>query len=143
MKRVALLLPLLMALFVTACTRAEETRPATVEPTPSPERATEMPTSTVTEPPPSPSPTVEDTPLPDPTETRSEPSPPDMLFESPEYGIQTFLWWWLDEGDLAKTQDLGFGWVKQSFAWRDIERRGGPGHIGSRTNPGNQEESSA
>ena len=33
------------------------------------------------------------------------------------------MWWRPDiaERDLAFTQDLGFGWVKQSFAWRDIE----------------------
>jgi polysaccharide biosynthesis protein PslG len=45
------------------------------------------------------------------------------FFASPEYGIHTFLWWRpeIARRDLALVQDLGFGWVKQSFAWRDIE----------------------
>jgi GH35 family endo-1,4-beta-xylanase len=33
------------------------------------------------------------------------------------------MWWRPDiaRRDLNRVQDLGFGWVKQSFAWRDIE----------------------
>lgn len=121
MSRAAPLLPLLLALLMAACTQAEETRPATDTSVPTQEPATDIPTSTVTEPPPSPSPTTEDTPSPGPTETKTEFEPAATLFDSPEYGIQTFLWWWLAEEDLAMTQDLGFEWVKQSFAWRDIE----------------------
>ena len=47
----------------------------------------------------------------------------DPLFVSPEYGVQLFMWWKPDIGqrDLAFTKEMGFGWVKQSFAWRDIE----------------------
>jgi hypothetical protein len=47
----------------------------------------------------------------------------DPYFSSPEYGIQAFMWWRPDiaRRDLNRVQDLGFGWVKQSFAWRDIE----------------------
>jgi hypothetical protein len=45
------------------------------------------------------------------------------LFDSPEYGVQAFMWWRpeIAQRDLGLVQDLGFGWVKQSFAWRDIE----------------------
>ena len=37
--------------------------------------------------------------------------------------MQTFLWWNLEhaERDLDLVKDMGFGWVKQGFAWRDIE----------------------
>lgn len=44
-------------------------------------------------------------------------------FNSPEYGIQAFLWWKPDiaQRDLGLINDMGFGWVKQTFAWRDIE----------------------
>lgn len=46
-----------------------------------------------------------------------------QLFESPEYGVQTFMWWQPDliEPDLAVVDKMGFGWVKQKFAWREIE----------------------
>ncbi|MBI4769995.1 MAG: hypothetical protein HY784_06165 [Chloroflexi bacterium] len=46
---------------------------------------------------------------------------------SPEYGIQAFLWWHVDttgERDLRRVSELGFGWVKQVFAWRDLEGGG-------------------
>jgi hypothetical protein len=49
-------------------------------------------------------------------------------FASPAYGVHLAQWWHLDalEHDLGLVQDLGFGWVKQNFAWRDIEKeRGG------------------
>ncbi|MCB0027893.1 MAG: cellulase family glycosylhydrolase [Anaerolineales bacterium] len=47
----------------------------------------------------------------------------DTYFASPEYGVQTFLWWRPDiaQRDLALVDEMGFGWVKQHFAWRDIE----------------------
>lgn len=46
-----------------------------------------------------------------------------LPFQSPEYGVQTFLWWKADNTgrELGQVQDMGFDWVKQSFAWRDIE----------------------
>jgi hypothetical protein len=42
---------------------------------------------------------------------------------SPEYGIQAFLWWRPEvaDRDLDLVKDGGFGWVKQYFAWQDIE----------------------
>lgn len=44
-------------------------------------------------------------------------------FDSPEYGVQAFMWWRPDliQRNLELVQELGFGWVKHSFAWRDIE----------------------
>jgi hypothetical protein len=53
----------------------------------------------------------------------TSPEPADGPFSSPEYGVQAFLWWdqKLSKRDVALVQELGFGWVKQSFAWRDIE----------------------
>jgi hypothetical protein len=45
------------------------------------------------------------------------------LFESPEFGVQAFLWWKPDiaQRDIALIQDMEVNWVKQAFAWRDIE----------------------
>ncbi len=42
---------------------------------------------------------------------------------SPSYSIQVFMWWRIDIAarDLDLVNDMGFGWVKQRFAWRDIE----------------------
>jgi len=42
---------------------------------------------------------------------------------SPEYGIQAFLYWQWEaaDRDIKLIQDMGFTWVKQSIAWRDIE----------------------
>ena len=42
---------------------------------------------------------------------------------SPEYAIQAFLWWKpeIAKRDLTLVQQMGFTWVKQNFAWRDIE----------------------
>jgi hypothetical protein len=45
--------------------------------------------------------------------------------ESPEYGVHGFLWWRPEtaERDLRLASEMGFTWVKQLFAWRDIELR--------------------
>ena len=55
----------------------------------------------------------------------SEPiRPPGQLFNSPEYGVHLSQWWHVDDilpRDLELVQEMGFGWVKQVFAWRDIE----------------------
>lgn len=49
--------------------------------------------------------------------------PVQMLFQSPAYGVHAFLWWKpeIAQRDLALVNEMGFGWVKQGFAWRDIE----------------------
>ena len=43
---------------------------------------------------------------------------------SPEYGIQAFLWWHVDNKtawrDANLVQDLGFGWIKQEFLWAEM-----------------------
>lgn len=46
-----------------------------------------------------------------------------QLFDSPAYGIHTLMWWKPDQmnRDLQFAQDMGFGWVKQKFPWREIE----------------------
>jgi hypothetical protein len=61
------------------------------------------------------------TPLPRPTPT----SWPRARMKSPEYGIQAFLWWKpeITKRDLTLVQQMGFTWVKQNFAWRDIEKQ--------------------
>ncbi len=43
--------------------------------------------------------------------------------QSPEYGMQAFLWWRPETAhrDLGLIRDAGFSWVKQNFGWRDIE----------------------
>lgn len=58
--------------------------------------------------------------VPTPEPTR----PPGQLFNSPEYGVHLSQWWHVDDvlpRDLELVQEMGFGWVKQAFAWRDIE----------------------
>jgi len=59
------------------------------------------------------------TPTPAPTPT----SWPRTRLASPEYGIQAFLYWNWEAADraLLLIQDMGFKWVKQAVAWRDVE----------------------
>ncbi len=42
---------------------------------------------------------------------------------SPEYGMQAFMWWRPEVAsrDAQVIREAGFGWVKLSFGWRDIE----------------------
>jgi hypothetical protein len=51
------------------------------------------------------------------------PTPLPTHLKSPEYGIQAFLWWKpeITKRDLTLVQQMGFTWVKQNIAWRDIE----------------------
>ncbi|UCG25076.1 MAG: hypothetical protein JSW55_03520 [Chloroflexota bacterium] len=130
MKRVILLLSLFLVMSLVACGSGDEVEPTVAdlvpvdESGPANETATDTPAPPPTEPPPGPSAVpATDTPAVEPTATEVKADPAGNLFASPEYGVQTFMWWRLDlaERDLALTQDLGFGWVKQSFAWRDIE----------------------
>jgi hypothetical protein len=46
-----------------------------------------------------------------------------LKMNSPEYGAQAFLWWRPEtaDRDLGLMRDAGLTWVKQQFAWRDIE----------------------
>jgi len=88
----------------------EATQPATTPPveTPSPSPAPPNATSV-----PSPGPTPRPTALP-------------ATMSSPDFGIQAFLWWQpeIAHRDLGLIRDAGFTWVKQWFAWRDIEGAG-------------------
>ena len=50
--------------------------------------------------------------------------------DGPLYGIQTFLWWYVDNKtawrDADLVQGLGFGWLKEQFSWSAISgSRGG------------------
>ena len=46
--------------------------------------------------------------------------------KSPDYGMQAFLWWRPEvaQRDLEMIREAEFGWVKQGFAWREIEGTG-------------------
>jgi hypothetical protein len=46
-----------------------------------------------------------------------------VTMSSPDYGMQVFLFWQeeIADRDLQLVQDAGFRWVKQEFAWREIE----------------------
>ena len=45
---------------------------------------------------------------------------------SPDYGVQTFLWWQPEvaDRDLQLSKDAGFTWVKQLVSWQDVEGAG-------------------
>lgn len=143
---------LLIALLLAACggSQAEPTPTPTKTPTPlspaQPAVVTEAPTNpplpaTATPVPPTntplpptdtPSPPT-DTPAP-PTDTPEPPTPTpepepasgpvEML--SPDFGAQAFLWWRpeIADRDLTLMANAGFRWVKQWFAWKDIEGAG-------------------
>jgi len=95
---------------------------------------TPTPTATFTQPPqetPTLVPTATPTSIPPatptnipPATTAAPPSPtPLPVMTSPDYGIQAFLWWREEVAtrDLGLIRDMGFRWVKQVFAWSDIE----------------------
>jgi hypothetical protein len=52
---------------------------------------------------------------------------PLLHVQSPEYGIEAFLWWHTESDDFIGTRDadlvraMGFQWIKQQVGWRDIE----------------------
>ncbi len=89
----------------------------TAEPVASPSTAAPEPTE-------EPGGTATNTPAP-PTST-PRPSSPPATMASPDFGIQAFLWWRPEVAhrDLGLIRDAGFTWVKQWFAWRDIEGKG-------------------
>ena len=101
--------------------QATATAQAQAVPTTAPTATRVAPTVTPTatsEPTVAPSPT--DLPSATPTPTREQ-GPAAMT--SPDYGIQAFLWWRPEVAsrDLGLIRDMGFRWVKQVFAWADIE----------------------
>jgi hypothetical protein len=64
-----------------------------------------------------------------------ESSPAPTVMTSPDYGMQVFLFWRTEvaDRDLGLVKEAGFRWVKQEFAWREIEGAG-PG-VFNWTNP--------
>lgn len=62
---------------------------------------------------------------PQPAETQiSQAVPKDPYYmSSPDYSIHAFLFWRAEvaDRDLGLIKDAGFRWVKQEFAWREIE----------------------
>jgi polysaccharide biosynthesis protein PslG len=129
---------LVTLLLLTACPPGEEpaqepTPPAatvtlapTFTPVPAPEATPEAtPTPEDVE-----EPVVEATPTTEPVEATPTVAPEeptvDGLFDSPEYGVQAFMWWRPEvaDRDLNLVRDMGFNWVKQDFAWREIEGAG-------------------
>lgn len=87
--------------------------------TPTPPSQT--PTNTPAPPTLTPTPRPPDTLTPTVTPTPRLPKP--LRMNSPEYGMQAFLWWRPEvaDRDLRLIKEAGFGWVKQGFGWRDIE----------------------
>jgi polysaccharide biosynthesis protein PslG len=49
--------------------------------------------------------------------------PVDQLLPSPAPAVHVSLWWneEIAHRDMGLVQDMGFHWIKQPFAWRDIE----------------------
>ena len=122
----------ILALFIIpflfiSCRQDQE--PPTAEATVTKTESTTAPTTSVQET--TQTPTADNTEIPTAETTAPSPTPSDvpletdleMPFNSPEYGVQAFLWWRPDlaQRDLNLVQSMDFGWVKQSFAWRDIE----------------------
>lgn len=58
-----------------------------------------------------------------------------VTMTSPDYGMQVFLFWKgeIADRDLQLVKDAGFRWVKQEFAWREIEGAGKGAFDWSRT----------
>ncbi|MCB0112790.1 MAG: cellulase family glycosylhydrolase, partial [Caldilineaceae bacterium] len=71
--------------------------------------------------PPTPTPTPLPSPTVTPTPTTQHAPPAEM--SSPDFGVNAFLWWRpeIADRDLGLIEDAGFRWVRQSFAWEDIE----------------------
>ena len=57
------------------------------------------------------------------TPESSATSYPRVRLQSPGYGFEAYLWWKpeIATRDLGLIRGAGFQWVKQTFAWRDIE----------------------
>jgi hypothetical protein len=114
----------------SAPTVAPTAPPPTANPTAAP--ATAAPVTVAPSASPSPRPTAGPSPTtipPSPTTRPPAPTPvvsADALMTSPDFGIQAFLWWRAEiaDRDLQLARDAGFHWVKQYFAWQDIEGAG-------------------
>lgn len=62
-------------------------------------------------------------PLPSATPVPTIPPPKPMRMNSPEYGMQAFLWYRPEVAsrDMGMIKEAGFTWVKQGIGWRDVE----------------------
>jgi hypothetical protein len=80
--------------------------------TPVPPTATAVPTDT-------PAPTATSAPTATPKPTKASAT----RLNSPEYGMQVFGWWRpeVSDRDMGYVRDAGFTWIKQIFAWYDVE----------------------
>lgn len=105
--------------------------PATTEvqpPAESPDQPTAQPTTEASnDQPPAESPAPTEEPQPPaqaPAEIPINTSPVTMT--SPDYSMQVFLFWQAEiaDRDLKLVEDAGFRWVKQEFAWRELEGAG-------------------
>ncbi len=129
-------LVLLATLGAVACTSAS---PATDAPAPSPERAASpTPSPTPIASPATPAGTAGSPPGGEPVTAEApedDVQPPLAVMTSPDYGMQVFLFWRQEvaDRDLQLVKEAGFRWVKQEFAWREIEGAG-PG-VFNWTNP--------
>jgi hypothetical protein len=85
------------------------------------------PASSPQSPAPSPQPPASSSqpPAPSPQPPASSPQLP-VTMTSPDYGMQVFLFWREEvaDRDLKLVKEAGFRWVKQEFAWREIEGAG-------------------
>ena len=83
---------------IQACDSAVTPVPATATPLPAPSPITPSPTAT------------------------ADHAPPTQM-SSPDFGANAFLWWRQEiaDRDLALMKEAGFRWVRQSFAWEDIQ----------------------
>ena len=134
---------LLLALIsVAACGRSDSEPTTTPTKTSTPEgEMSQAPTDTPVPPtatsePATATPEPEDTATPAATEEQADTQSPQTeeagesgflpaTMESPDFGTQAFLWWRPEvaERDLNLLREGGFHWVKQTFAWENIEGR--------------------
>ncbi|HOG45991.1 MAG TPA: cellulase family glycosylhydrolase [Anaerolineae bacterium] len=127
----AILLALALSLVLSACARPEPTPKPTAEP---PATAVVAPSATNTDVPASPvPPTATEAPAAEQTATvppagatatpLPNPAPATVRLNSPEYGMQAFLWWRPEVAsrDVQLVKNAGFGWIKQGIGWREVE----------------------
>lgn len=70
---------------------------------------------------------VDPTPRPELVSTSYRPTVDlDTVMSSPDYGMHVFLYWReeIADRDLQLVEDAGFRWIKQEFAWRELEGGG-------------------
>jgi len=111
--------------------------PPTATPLPPTSTLAFVPTDT---PAPTATPAPTDTPAPTATAPAPTPTPkptriPAPRMNSPDYGMQIFGWWRPEvaDRDMGYVRDAGFTWIKQIFAWYDIEGAGKGQYDWSRT----------